>query len=130
MLFNHIKGVQRPHKPEEVDENWLTEGATKLQRQNWQAYLNHYQKAGVEHPKAKYPVLFGKGDNRYPGMLATDDIKPGEIIVKVPSKLIINTKKAYFSELLPIFREHPSVFGYHLSEGDDNVLYAFLLHEI
>ena len=74
--------------------------------------------------------MFGKGKNTYPGMLAVDDIKQGDTIVKVPSKLLINTKKAYYSELNHIFRDNPKVFGAHVYHGDDNVLYAFLLHEI
>ena len=39
--------------------------------------------------------MFGKGDSKYPGMLATEDIGADEPIVKVPSRLIINTKIAY-----------------------------------
>jgi hypothetical protein len=39
--------------------------------------------------------MFGTGDSKYPGMLALEDIGPNEPIVKVPSRLIINTKVAY-----------------------------------
>lgn len=74
--------------------------------------------------------MFGQGDNRYPGMLATEDIKPGEVIIEVPGREIINTKVAFYSELNPIFYENPDVFGKHLSDGEDMMLYAFILHEI
>jgi len=74
--------------------------------------------------------MFGQGDNKYPGMLATEDIKPGEIIIEVPGREIINTKVAFYSELNPIFYDHPEVFGKHLSDGEDMMLYAFILLEI
>jgi hypothetical protein len=45
--------------------------------------------------KVKYPVMFGKGDSSYPGMMAMQDIAPGETIVKIPSSMIISTKVAY-----------------------------------
>ena len=45
--------------------------------------------------KVKYPVMFGNGDNAYPGMMAMEDIGPGEIVVRIPSKMIISTKVAY-----------------------------------
>ena len=63
-------------------------------------------------------------------MLATEDINAHDTIVKVPSKLIINTKKAYYSELNSIFVENPSVFGSHTDEGDDNVMYSFMLYHM
>jgi len=28
-LFNHIKGIGKPHKPDEVDVRWLEERANK-----------------------------------------------------------------------------------------------------
>ena len=129
-LFNSVKGVHKPYKDAEVDETWLENGAPDRQRTEWQGYLNHYEKIGVKHPKVKYPVMFGQGDNRYPGMLATEDIKPGEIIIEVPGREIINTKVAFYSELNPIFYDNPDVFGKHLSDGEDMMLYAFVLLEI
>ena len=75
--------------------------------------------------------MFGKGDNKYPGVIATEDIKEGDALVKVSSNLIINTKKAYYApDLHEIFRENPKVFGAYATSGDDFVLYAFVLHEI
>jgi len=129
-LFNSVKGVYKPFKAAEVDETWLENGASDRSRADWQKYLTHYEKIGVKHPKVKYPVMFGQGDNRYPGMLATEDIKPGEVIIEVPGREIINTKVAFYSELNHIFYENPDVFGKHLSDGEDMMLYAFVLHEI
>lgn len=66
----------------------------------------------------------------YPGMLATEDINQREVIVQAPSKLIMNTKKAYYSVLNSIFVANPDVFGGHTHEGDDNVMYAFMLYHL
>ena len=74
--------------------------------------------------------MFGKGDYQYPGTLATGDIKKGEIIIEVPGSEIINTKKAFYSDLNPIFYNHPDIFGKHLTDGEDMMIYSFMLHEI
>ena len=47
MLFNHIKGVAKPHKEGEVDEFWLERKSTKEQRLAWKTYLDYYQKEGI-----------------------------------------------------------------------------------
>jgi len=78
----------------------------------------------------QYPVLFGQGDNQYPGMVALEDIGKNETIIKVPSREIINTKKAFYSELEEMFYEHPELFSKTLNDGEDMILHAFILHEI
>lgn len=63
----------------------------------------------------KYPVMFGKGDNGYLGVMATEDIGKDEIIIKVPSHLIINTKVCYqCDELKEVFFDNPEIFGKHV----------------
>ena len=74
--------------------------------------------------------MFGQGDNQYPGMLATQDIEKDDIICKIPSREIITTRAAFYSDLQPLFFEHPELFGKHVQEGEDMMLYAFILHEI
>jgi hypothetical protein len=118
-LMNSVKGIHKPMKPEDVHENWLENEAPTKDRKNWQEYLSHYKNVGVKHPKVKYPVMFGQGDNRYPGMLVTEDIGKEEVIVKVPGREIITTKKAFYSELKEIWFEHPDVFGKHVADGED-----------
>ena len=71
---------------QEVHENWIENEAPAKVRSNWQEYDSHYKGAGITHPKVKYPVMFGQGDNRYPGMLVTDDIGKDEVVVKVPAE--------------------------------------------
>ena len=79
----------------------------------------------------KYPVKFGKGDNQYNGLLALEDIDKHEVIIKVPSSLIINTKKAFYCpELRDIYYDNPLVFGKHMPDGEDNVFHTFILLEI
>lgn len=64
------------------------------------------------------------------GMLATEDIGKNEIICKVPSKYIINTRAAFFSDINEIFYENPEVFGKHVQDGEDMIVTSFILHEI
>jgi len=48
--------------------------------------------------------MFGTGDSAYPGMMALEDIGPNEPIVKVPSRLIISTARAFeCAELREVF---------------------------
>jgi hypothetical protein len=49
------------------------------------------------------------------GVLATEEIGKDEIIIKVPSHLIINTKVCYqCEELKEVFFENPEIFGKHV----------------
>ena len=65
------------------------------------------------------------------GMLATEDIGKNEIICRVPSKYIINTRAAFYSEdLKQVYYENPELFGKHVQDGEDMIINAFILHEI
>ena len=74
--------------------------------------------------------MFGQGDNQFAGILTTDLIQKNEIIIKVPSTHIINTKVAFYSDINSIFYDNPQIFGKHVVDGEDNMLHAFILHEI
>jgi hypothetical protein len=39
--------------------------------------------------------MYGSGDSKYPGMIATEDIGKEEIIIKVPGKLLLSTKRCF-----------------------------------
>jgi hypothetical protein len=130
-LMNQVKGVGRPFKAGEMQPDWLEKAANDKERKDWTDYLTVLDKAGVEHPKVKYPVRFGVGESTYPGLLATADIDAGEHIIKVPSSQLINTKKAFYApDLQPIYRAHPDVYGKHNNDSEENLLYTFILHEI
>ena len=63
-------------------------------------------------------------------MVATEDIGKNEVIIKVPSKHIISTRAAFYSDLSEIFYNHPELFGKHIQDGEDMMVHAFMLHEI
>lgn len=63
-------------------------------------------------------------------MLALKDIGNKEILVKVPSKHIINTKKAFYSELEEIYYDHPQLFSKSKNDGEDMLIHAYILFEI
>jgi hypothetical protein len=98
-MMNNVKGINKPVEPTEVDPEWLEKRAPVVSRKKWQEYLSHYESVGVTHPKVKYPVMFGQGDNKYPGMLALEDIQPNEVICKVPGREIITTRAAFYSDI-------------------------------
>jgi hypothetical protein len=115
----------------EYDTTWLQKKSTPEYRQRFKAFQDWCKKEGIKHPKVQYPTMFGAGESKYPGMIALEDIAPGEAIVKVPSKLIINTKVAYMCpELQQVWYENPETFGRHTSHGDDNVFNAYILYHL
>lgn len=71
-LFNTIKGVYKPAK--EFEDDYLEQRADKITKTKYNEFFKWCDEVGITHPKVKYPVLFGKGKSKYPGMLATDDI--------------------------------------------------------
>jgi hypothetical protein len=75
--------------------------------------------------------MFGQGKNGYLGVMATEDIGKDEVICKVPSHLVINTKICYqCPELQDVYFNNPHVFGKHVQFGDDNLMAAFILYQI
>ena len=129
-LFNHVKGIEKAYQEDQIDTKWLETSANDEQKNSWKEFYKYCDKQGIQRDKIQYPVLFGKGDSRYQGAAANVDIEKGDIIVRVPSELIITTKKAYFSEIQHIFYDHPEVFGKHKADGEDMVINAFLLLQI
>ena len=94
------------------------------------AFLKWAHDNGVTHPKILYPAFFGEGDAAYPGCLALEDIQEDEIIIRVPGHLVLTAKVAYYSELHPVFYEHPELFGRHASEGEDLMIAVYVLYEL
>lgn len=87
--FNSIKNVFTPvpYSLPDPKDKFYTEKYSKFQK--W------CDDNGIEHPKLKYPALFGTGESKYPGMVALDDIGKDEIMIKVPSHMVLSTKIAY-----------------------------------
>jgi hypothetical protein len=73
-------------------------------------------------------VLFGTGDNKYPGMMALEDIGTNETMITVPSNCLISTKGCFYSDINIVFYENPELFGKHTSDGEDNILLTYVLY--
>ena len=130
-FFNILKGVHKAQAEDDIDPDWFEKRADKKTKEKYQKFNKWKVAAGITHPKVKYPVMFGKGDNMYPGMMATEDIPPGEVMIKVPSNVIISTKAAYECEpLKELFYDNPDVFGNHVNYSDDNLLNTFILYQL
>jgi len=130
-LNNLAKGLFKPHAADDADRDWVEKRAPPKEKAAWQAYTKHMKDVGVVAPKLKYPVMFGKGDNQYPGLMAVEDVGKFEVMIKVPSSQLINTKKAFYCpELRQVFYDNPLVFGKHVFDGEDNVFHTFVLWEM
>ena len=92
-LFNTIKGIHKPAEDAELD--FLEKRADPATKKKFERFLKWSHDNGVTHPKVKYPVMFGKGDAKYPGMMATEDILQNEVMIKVPSKMVFSTKLCF-----------------------------------
>ena len=99
-LFNTIKGITKPCKPGEYDANWLNDPKVKKTKERFDIFLAWCDAEGIQRPKIQYPVLFGSGDNRFPGCMATENIGKDEVFIKVPSRIIISTQRATLCEPL------------------------------
>lgn len=105
-LFNTMKGI---HKPDtNADETYLDKKADPVTKARFKRFFDWCHKNGIQHPKVKYPVYFGTGDGKYPGMLATEDIGKDEVMIKVPAKMVFSTKLCFQSpEMRRVFFENP-----------------------
>lgn len=127
-LFNSIKGVHKVEK--DFDDQYIEKRANEETKTKFETFFKWCGDNGIEYPKLKYPVMFGSGDSQYPGMIATEDIGKDEIMVKVPAKMLLSTKVCLRGDINKLFLENPDLFGKHVSDGEDNVLNAFLLYEL
>ena len=94
-LFNSMKGIHKPMKEDEAELDYLEKRATDITMKKFTRFFDWCHSNGIEHPKVKYPVMFGKGEAKYPGMMATEDIGKDEIMIKVPSHMVFSTKVCF-----------------------------------
>ena len=87
-------------KPGEADQNWLKDPKVKATKAKFDKFLKWCDNNQIVRPKIQYPVLFGTGDNKYPGCMALEDIGKNEPFVTVPSRIIISTQRAMLCEPL------------------------------
>lgn len=93
-LFNTIKGIHKPVKTA-PEEDYLEKRADAATKAKFKRFFDWCHSNGIQHPKVKYPVMFGEGDAKYPGMLATEDIGKDEVMIKVPSNMVFSTKVCF-----------------------------------
>lgn len=62
-LFNTIKGVTKPVKAGEFDADPLKDPKVLKKKKEFERFFAWCDANGIKHPKIKYPVMFGTGDN-------------------------------------------------------------------
>ncbi len=93
-------------------------------------YLNYLFENGAVMNKLALAQFSLRNNLPYTGLIATQKILTDEIVLRIPKNLLLNTKKAFFSELRPIFLNHPTFFSsYHTSSWEDHMLLLYLLKE-
>jgi hypothetical protein len=87
---------------------------------------------GCIHPDTHYPAYFKTKDGfSYPGMIALNKISAYSPFVKVPSKLMLTTQLAYYSELNPLFKAYPEMFTKEsVPAWEDYILIAYIIWQM
>ena len=64
-------------------------------------------------------------------MIVNEDIDSNEIVMRIPSNIIITARVAYYSELNLIFKVHSELFTEQLNKNDweDYLIISFILYE-
>lgn len=121
--YHSLNGVGKPctfttHAPKETE--------TKMA-----AHMEWIKDNGIKlHKNIHYPAYFQTTDGfTYPGFAALEDIKENDLIMTVPSKLILSTQVAYYSELNSFFRLHVNIFSSKTAAWEDYVLILYLMME-
>ena len=95
-----------------------------------QEYIDYLKSHGAIISKLDYAQFQLKNGLPYTGLIATDKIVTDEIVVRIPRQLILSTKTAFFSEVRPVFLDHPKFFSpYFTSTWEDHMLLVYLLYE-
>jgi len=93
-------------------------------------YFTYLLENGAVLNKLAFAQFRLKNGLPYSGLMATQKIITDEIMLHVPQSLLLNTKKAYFSELKTLYRENPVFFSaYYTASWEDHMLLVFLLKE-
>jgi len=123
-FFNYQKGISRPTNYSlEIPE------ALVIKWNNFRKWLDLH---GASYKKILCPAIFTAHPNiTYTGMVASEDIDYDEVIVSIPSSIIINTEVAYCSELNHIFKENPKLFSKKENSRywEDYIMMSYILYE-
>lgn len=115
-----LKGLRKKVQP-----NQFTELANPPQAK----WLQFYESQGLILNKITFARFYLKNGLPYDGMVSTDNINPLETLIRVPKHLMLSTRDAYMSELMPVFQENPDYFWNFDEIDEDLVLIVFILHE-
>jgi len=95
-----------------------------------QKYMNYLFENGVAINKMAFARFHLKNNLPYHGLIATQKVITDEIILRVPCNLILNTRKAFFSNLRQVFYDNPQFFSvYRTSQYEDHMLLVYILAE-
>ncbi len=93
-------------------------------------YIESLKTQGLCFEKVKLANFKTKNGLSYPGLIATEKIFANEPIIKLPTKLLLNTKIAFCSEIHKVFEQNPIFFSSTFTSlWEDHILWAFLIFE-
>jgi len=127
-LFKYKNGVNRA-APDLIPD-YLDTMAAPETKAAFEELKKWTDQNGLTYPRLQFPVAFGTSEGYYTGVCATEDIGKEEVLYSAPSKMLLSTKKAFYSDIQKVFYENPSIFGRHHGPSEDNILIAYILYEM
>ncbi|CAD8106814.1 unnamed protein product [Paramecium sonneborni] len=98
--------------------------------QQLQEYINQLNSKGLKTNKVEYAIFQTKNGLKYPGLIATEAIKPNDTLVTLPVDQLLTTRHAFESPLKKIFMEYPQMFSpKFLLQWEEYQFLTFLLYE-
>lgn len=101
----------------------MTSSSQKLE------WLPFYESQGLIMNKIGFARFSLKNGLPYDGIIATENLLPNELIIKIPRNLLLNSRHAYLSEIKEIYKENPENFWNYDEIDQDLVLIVFILYE-
>ncbi|KAL4455496.1 hypothetical protein ABPG74_012648 [Tetrahymena malaccensis] len=95
-----------------------------------QEYLEKCKAEGLEINKLEFGLFTAKNGFQYEGFRATEEINPSDILIKVPRKLILNTRTCMFSDIQKVVKENLKFFT--AKKGglvEDHIMLVYLLRQ-
>ncbi|EAS04524.1 hypothetical protein TTHERM_00237390 (macronuclear) [Tetrahymena thermophila SB210] len=95
-----------------------------------QEYLEKCKEEGLEINKLEFGLFTAKNGFQYEGFRATEEINPSDILIKVPRKLILNTRTCMFSDIQKVVKENLNFFT--AKKGglvEDHIMLVYLLRQ-
>ncbi len=117
--LRHLKGLYTPEKSFTILE------PTPLQK----TLLSDLKSKGFESSKVSLAQFSLKNGLPYSGLINTDNFYENEVIFKVPTSVILNTRAAFLSEIQVILDENPDVFMFEGEFYHEYLLLFFILYE-